>query len=380
MLVGLLGVVLVGALLIRFRSILPLLILAGLLSYLLVPLVTFLHRRARLSRATATNVTFVFLALALMTLVTAIALAALEQLQGLLLTLQSVVVSLPDRLAGMENLVLVIGPWQTDLVAFDPATVVQPALGIIQPALTQVSGLLTFAATQLIEGLAHAVFVLAIAYFVVLDSSRLQERWSSISIPRHEADVRRIQQALGRIWHAFLRGQLLIVLITGLLTMVLMSLLGVRYSVALGVLMGLAKLIPIVGPFSVGVVTGLVALFQPQHPLGLTPLGHAALVIVALIVLDQAIDYLLLPRIMGGSLNLHPVVILIGAIIGASLLGIVGLLLSAPTMATFILLGRYALRKLFDLSPWDPPIDVIGGSHPSLPRWPWRRRTPKPGG
>jgi len=50
MVVGLLGVVLVGAMLIRFRVILPLLILAGLLSYLLVPLVNFLHRRARLGR------------------------------------------------------------------------------------------------------------------------------------------------------------------------------------------------------------------------------------------------------------------------------------------------------------------------------------------
>lgn len=377
MVVGLLGVVLVGALLIRFRVILPLLILAGLLSYLLVPLVNLLHRRARLGRMAATNVTFAFLALVLLTLATAVGLAALEQLQALLLALESVVVSLPDRLAGMDNLVLVVGPWQTDLVAFDPATFVQQTLGIIQPALTQVSGLLTFAAARLLEGLAHAVFVLAIAYFIVLDSARLQERWSGFTIPRYESDVRRIQQALGRIWHAFLRGQFLIVLITGLLTMILMSMLGVRYSVALGVLMGLAKLLPIVGPFSVGVVTGLVALLQPQHPLGLSPLGHAALVIVALIVLDQAIDYFLLPRIMGSSLNLHPAAILIAAIIGASLLGIVGLLLSAPTMATFVLLGRYALRKLFDLSPWDPPIDVIGGSRPSLPQLRWRR-TPKP--
>ena len=376
MVVGLTGVVLVAGLLIRFRAILPLLILAGLLAYLLVPLVNLLERRARLGRTAATSITFLLLVLVLMTLATAVGLAALEQLQALLQTLQSVVVSLPGRLAGLENLVLVVGPWQTDLGAFDLATLVQQALGIIQPALTQVSGLFTFAAARLLEGVAHAVFVLAIAYFAVLDSGRLRKRWSTLTIPRHEADVRRIQDALGRIWHAFLRGQLLIVLLTGLLTMILMTFLGVRYAVALGVLMGLAKLLPIVGPFSVGVVTGLVALLQPQHPLGLTPLGHAAVVIAGLILLDQAIDYFLLPRIMGGSLNLHPVVILIGAIIGASLLGIVGLLLSAPTMATAILLGRYALRKLFDLSPWDPPIDVIG-ARPALPRLPWRRK-PKP--
>lgn len=378
MMVAFLGVVLAAALLIRFRVILPLIILAGLISYLLIPLVTFLHRRARLGRMAATNVTFLFMALILLTLATAVGLAALQQLQALLLTLQTLLLGLPERLAGLENVVIVIGPWQADLITFDLATLAQEALAIIRPALTQVSGLLTFAAAQLFEGLAHVIFVLAIAYFLVLDSARLQKRWSGFTIPRYESDVRRIQQALGKIWHAFLRGQFLIVLVTGGLTTLLMSLLGVRYPVALGLLMGLAKLVPIIGPISVGVTAGLVALLQTDHLLGLTPLGHAAVVILGLTVLDQAIDYFLLPRIMGGSLNLHPAVILIGAILGASLLGVVGLLLSAPTMATFILLGRYALRKLFDLPPWDPPIDVFGGPRPSLPRLPWRR-SPKPG-
>jgi hypothetical protein len=72
---------------------------------------------------------------------------------------------------------------------------------------------------------------------------------------------------------------------------------------------------------------------------------------------------------MGSSLNLHPVLILLGAIVGASLLGIVGLLLSAPTTATLILLGRYASRKLMDLPPWDPPIGVI---EPATARRRWR--------
>jgi len=55
--------------------------------------------------------------------------------------------------------------------------------------------------------------------------------------------------------------------------MILMTLLGVRYAVALGVLMGLAKLLPIVGPFSVGVVPDWSRCCSRQHPLGLTPSG-----------------------------------------------------------------------------------------------------------
>src|SRR3989304_7912980 len=75
---------------------------------------------------------------------------------------------------------------------------------------------------------------------------------------------------------------------------------------------------------------------------------------------------------MGSSLNLHPVIIIVGAIVGASLGGVIGLLLSAPATATLLLLSRYAYRKLVDLSPWDPPIDAAPPARTI--RWPWSRR------
>jgi predicted PurR-regulated permease PerM len=120
-------------------------------------------------------------------------------------------------------------------------------------------------------------------------------------------------------------------------------------------------------------VAALVALFQPSNWFGISPLAHGVLVVVAIVVLDQTIDYVLLPRIMGSSLNLHPVLILIGAIVGASLAGIIGLLLSAPATATLLLLLRYAYRKLVDLSPWDPPIDAAPAPRPMPRAWEWLR-------
>jgi predicted PurR-regulated permease PerM len=125
-----------------------------------------------------------------------------------------------------------------------------------------------------------------------------------------------------------------------------------------------------------------VALFQPGNWYGLPPLTHAILVIVCVIVMDQSIDYLLIPRLMGHSLNLHPVIILVGAIVGASLAGVLGLLLSAPSMATLLLIGRYITRKLLDQSPWDPPIDSLPAQRrPAiralrLPRWLSRKEGP----
>src|SRR5919201_1570425 len=101
-----------------------------------------------------------------------------------------------------------------------------------------------------------------------------------------------------------------------------------------------------------GLVAEMVALFQPDNWMGIKPLYFALVVAAVQILLSQIENNFLVPRIIGGSLNLHPVVVLVGAIIAANLAGIIGLLLSAPIIATLRLFGRYIYRKMFDLNPW----------------------------
>jgi predicted PurR-regulated permease PerM len=372
LLVSLTGLVLVGALLVRFRGIFPPLVVAAILTYLVLPIVSWIHRRAGLSWAFSTNVFFLALLLELIAGLAAAGLAGIQQLQGLFLTVQDFLISLPDQIAALSRQPLLLGPFVIDLSSLDLTPWVDQALASIQPLLGRVSGLLTFLATGAISLLAHLVLVLAVSYFLTLDYRRIRTGWARLSVPGAEEDLRRLQQALARIWHSFLRGQLLVVVTTGILIGSMMAVLGVRYSLALGVLFGIAKFVPIIGPFSAGVVAALVALFQPTNWLGFSPLGHAIVVVITVVILDQGIDYLLLPRIMGSSLNLHPVLVIVGAIVGASLAGVIGLLLSAPATATLLLLTRYAYRKLVDLSPWDPPIDAAPPAR--LIRWPWRRR------
>ncbi|TET36533.1 MAG: AI-2E family transporter, partial [Anaerolineales bacterium] len=199
------------------------------------------------------------------------------------------------------------------------------------------------------------------------DYRRIRAVLNDISIPGYKQDIQRLMRELLRIWQAFMRGQLLVVAIAGFLTYLLMQILGVRFPIGLGVLGGIAKFIPIVGPVTAGLIAALVGLFQPSNWFGLMPLAYAALIVVCVIILDQSIDIFVVPRIMGPTLNLHPALILVGLVIGASLAGIIGLLLSAPTIASFLLLGRYIYRKMSDLSPWDPPIDVLAERTPEDP-------------
>jgi predicted PurR-regulated permease PerM len=79
------------------------------------------------------------------------------------------------------------------------------------------------------------------------------------------------------------------------------------------------------------------------------------MVLVICIVVDQIIDNLVAPRIIGQSLGLHPAAVLVVALVLARLIGLVGLVLAAPVLATGKLVGRYILRKMFDQDPWPEP-------------------------
>ena len=366
----------------RFQSIIQLLVVAVIVSFLLVPIVGLLKRHGRLSWSGATSIVFLVLILVLITASTATSLALVQQLQSLAFTIQRFLVALPDQIANLSGQTVSVGPWILDLSRLDLAPIAEQALAAVQPTIGRMSSLLTSLASVAIESIARLVFVLAAAYFLTADYEKLRAGWTSLSIPGYELDTRRLRKALGNIWDAFLRGQSLVALITGILTGLLMLALGVRSPLGLGLLGGLAKFVPILGPLTAGALAAVVALFQPGNWYGLPPVGHAILVIACVIVLDQSLDYLLIPRLMGRSLNLHPVIILVGAIVGATLAGVLGLLLSAPSMATLLLLGRYVGRKLLDQSPWDPPIDALQDARrpsirmPRLPRWLARKENP----
>jgi predicted PurR-regulated permease PerM len=77
------------------------------------------------------------------------------------------------------------------------------------------------------------------------------------------------------------------------------------------------------------------------------------MVIIAAVILDQIFDNFISPQIMGQTLRVQPAAVLVGAIVAANLIGVIGLVLAAPVVATLKLLITYILRKILDLDPWE---------------------------
>jgi predicted PurR-regulated permease PerM len=165
-----------------------------------------------------------------------------------------------------------------------------------------------------------------------------------------------LRHEIFRVWNAFLRGQLLLGSAMAVVTAVVDTAIGLPYAWALGLLAGVMELVPNIGPFLAGIPAVLIALIQGSSFIPLGNFWFAVLVAGLYTILQLIENNFFVPRILGRTLNLHPLAVLIAILAGGQLGGILGVLLAAPTLATFRVLGRYVLCRLYDRDPFAPVI------------------------
>jgi predicted PurR-regulated permease PerM len=370
MIVGLTAAGVVMAMLIYFRSIIGPLLLAFILVYLLHPITSFLNTHTKLSWRASSNIIYVTLLIILIITSTLTGLAAVQQIQSLIVVIERFVNDLPNQIDTISRQIIIIGPYRFDLSLFtDLGQLGDQVISTLQLLIGRAGTVVGTLASATASTIGWGLFILVISYFVLADIGKVPNPQGFINIPGYSYDIQRMSNSIGRIWNAFLRGQLTIVIMVIISYTILLSILGVRYSFAIAILAGLARFIPYVGPFITYIVMGLVTLFQGGNYFNMQPVFYTMLVIVLSIIMDQIYDNLVSPRIMGRSLGVHPAAVLVVAIIFARLIGLIGLLLAAPVLASVNLVGRYTIRKMFDRDPWfDTEEQVQPSGFPRLSR------------
>jgi predicted PurR-regulated permease PerM len=345
-------VVILGALLVRFKFILGPVLMAFILAYLLFPVAALMSKKTVLSWAVAVNLIFLVLILILLALLTWGGLGLIGQVQNLINAINNYASQLPVVIDNLSHNSYDIGPFKFDFSTFDWQTIGNQILSYVQPALGKLGGLVGTLASSAASLLAWTAFVVFVSYFVLLESRGFRTRIIQVDVPGYSEDIHHLSQKLGQIWNAFLRGQIIIFFSKFISYTILMSILGVHYAIPIALLAGLAGFLPYIGMAINWIVIILVTFFQGNYPFGLTPLAYTIIAIIVAWIIDQVHDNLVSPRIMASSLKVHPAFVLIAAIIAANLIGILGLIIAAPLLATLQLLSRYTMRKLLDRDPW----------------------------
>ena len=385
------GMILAGLLLLYVsRAILSTLVLAAILAYLIQPLVNRLTR-LRLPRGLVTGLVYLFVILLLILIPIVLIPVLIDQIGNIQIPWDELYVrfltwvgripeSYPSlRLFGFQ---LDLTPWYEQISSgvaqfqidqlLSPATVVNYVSQALRSASTVV-GVATGVASNVVIAILTALlsFLLTLLYsFYMVKDAPLMRAWVEGLFPSsYQPEMQDLLQRVGRIWESFFRGQLALCLTIGVVTTLALTIIGMPGAVLLGLVAGILEVIPNLGPIISLIPALLVALFQGSTSLQISNVSFGLLTIGVYTLIQQLENNLLVPRIIGQSVNLHPLVILIGVIVGASQAGILGAFLAAPVLSTLRVVAGYMYAKLLDLPPF-PAQEKTGAAAPQA----WRER------
>ena len=366
----------------RFRSLIAPIVSAIILAYLLGPAITFLQKQVNISRGKAVLIIYAVLILGLAGGGAAIALTSAQQVVTLFRTLPDLTVravnSLQSHFIVMWNNDLSFGSYVFNpgqqIGQYNPDETVRQVFNLLEPFASRGGSLAAWIAQTTVRVLSLSLLVFALSIYLARDMPRFGSLISDLAHqPGYRQDADRLLADFARIWAAYLRGQVLLALIIGVVVTMALAAMGVNNALGLGALAGALEFLPIVGPVASTVAAVIVALFQNEPFFGLAFYWRPVAVAVVMVVIQQVENNILVPRIVGRALDLHPLVTMVAVLMGASLAGILGAVLAAPVVASLKLLGMYAWRKMLDLPPfadWEepavpPPPDAPSRDGPS---------------
>ena len=198
-----------------------------------------------------------------------------------------------------------------------------------------------------------------IAFYLLVDLPKIRRGMKALIPSRRRAEVESVLQRMGRAVGGFFRGQLLVSLFVGIASAIGLWIVGLPFWAVVGLVTGIFNLIPLIGPFIGGIVAVIIAFttqtpgegllqLQPGWPLAV---GSA----VALLIVQQIDNHILSPNIVARTVRLHPVTVMLGLLAGGTLLGLWGILLAVPVLASVKVLLLHAWDTRMQ---WPPPTSA----------------------
>jgi predicted PurR-regulated permease PerM len=186
------------------------------------------------------------------------------------------------------------------------------------------------------------------------DAGKLHTAVFSYVPEAHQEEFNTLLSRLNAIWRSFLRGQFTLMLIIGVVVWIGGTAIGLPGAFALGVIAGLLEIIPNLGPIIAAIPAVIVALIQGSNVLPVSNFTFAIIIIIFYIIVQGLENYFIVPRVLGDAVKIHPLVVIFGVLVGASVWGILGALLAAPVIASGKQIVSYLLYKIIDEDPFPP--------------------------
>ncbi len=181
-------------------------------------------------------------------------------------------------------------------------------------------------------------------YYLLSDYRKMTARLESWIPPRHRQKASELLSRISAVISAYVRNQLVIALAMGVLYAIGFATLSVPLALTLGLISGLLNFIPYVGT-----LTGLVLAisFSALNGAGI---GRIVGILMIFVTVQSIEGYYLTPKLLGEKLNLHPLVVLLGLVVGGNLFGLIGIILAVPVIAATRVILRFLEEDIYQNS------------------------------
>ncbi|HET9918767.1 MAG TPA: AI-2E family transporter [Ktedonobacteraceae bacterium] len=287
------------------------LVIAALLAYALTPAVRLLERV--LPRFLSILIVYLIVLCGLSVIIYLVINTAISQVGSLVATVKTMLTPVNGQASPLVQTLTRIGITQAQIDAAVNQIVAQ-AEGLTSSIVPFLSGIFSF--------ILNSFVVAVLSIYMLIDGARVTN-WLRNNMPAtQQGRMRFLLNTFQRIVGGYIRGQLTLSALVGVLVGIDMAIFHVPYAVLLGVLAFVLEFIPVLGTLTSGAICVLIALTQGWL--------IALLVLASFVVIHILEGDVIGPRIVGQAIGLHPIVSLIALIAGAELFGIVGALFASP--------------------------------------------------
>ena len=342
--VGILILAAIIALLLYAREAVKALIIAAFVAYLISPAVNLLMERTKLSRIAAVNIVYFSSLIVLVGVPATLTPIFFDEIKIVaqdLLDLSddiSTLLSYPVRIGGMVFHFEQLGESLANIQNAVLTPLPEIALALLE--------------TTSVSVLWFLVIIVSVHLFMS-EWPLIRVRMLELAPPAYHDDMRELYRRVRNVWMAYLRGQIVLMIIVGIVFTIAWIIMGIPGALVLGVIAGLFTLVPDVGPFLAAILAMAVALLEGSSWIPLSNFWVAGIVLATYLVLINLKNFWLRPYIMGRSVHMNEALIFIAIMIATILEGIMGALLVVPVLASVVVIVEYLRRRVLGLPPFE---------------------------
>lgn len=313
------------------RAILTPFILAAIFAYVFNPLVNFFSHRLKLPRTLSVLIIYLVI----------ISIVVLSTI-----TLSKRVVEESSELGRQATVITQTAKYEINSLPDWARPTVEDAIKTFESTKTISFSSVFSVFPRAFSGVISLLIFLFAAFYFLKEGRHMSDRILNFVPNDYKIEVEILLRRINSVLGGYLRGQIFLVFFVSIVLFILLTILGVKFSLILAVFSGFTEIVPIIGPIVAVTVAALIGFLGGTASFGLSPIQLAIAIIITYTVVRQVQDYFVTPYIMGRITQLHPLIILFAVIAGGHTGGIIGLILAVPIAGVVKIIFEYSLDKI----------------------------------